>query len=112
MSAEVIPRFRLVKCPICHSILPEPGGCDVYQCGGCRTDLKGFSCAKNDVADEEYDDVDCDVAVVLVTWHVTCLVFFLYRCVGRVKTEHDAWTVLVLPVPEAARAGAWTGGWP
>ncbi|GAB4857512.1 hypothetical protein Ancab_015420 [Ancistrocladus abbreviatus] len=26
---------RLVRCPKCESLLPEPPGCLVYECGGC-----------------------------------------------------------------------------
>uniref|UniRef100_A0A453I5V5 Enhanced disease resistance 4-like N-terminal domain-containing protein n=1 Tax=Aegilops tauschii subsp. strangulata TaxID=200361 RepID=A0A453I5V5_AEGTS len=33
--------FRLVRCPKCLNILPEPANVSVYQCGGCNTTLRG-----------------------------------------------------------------------
>lgn len=32
---------RRVRCPRCHSVLEEPAGAPVYQCGGCGTSLRG-----------------------------------------------------------------------
>lgn len=32
--------FRLVRCPKCLNILPEPANVSVYQCGGCNTTLR------------------------------------------------------------------------
>ncbi|KAF7053938.1 hypothetical protein CFC21_061738 [Triticum aestivum] len=32
--------FRLVRCPKCLNILPEPANDSVYQCGGCNTTLR------------------------------------------------------------------------
>lgn len=32
--------FRLVRCPKCLNILPEPPNVSVYQCGGCNTTLR------------------------------------------------------------------------
>jgi ribosomal protein L37AE/L43A len=32
---------RHVRCPKCHSVLQEPAGVPVYQCGGCGTSLRG-----------------------------------------------------------------------
>uniref|UniRef100_A0ACD5YYP3 Uncharacterized protein n=1 Tax=Avena sativa TaxID=4498 RepID=A0ACD5YYP3_AVESA len=31
---------RHVRCPKCHSVLQEPAGVPVYQCGGCGTSLR------------------------------------------------------------------------
>jgi len=33
--------LRLVKCPRCARILPEPEQVSVYACGGCDTVLQG-----------------------------------------------------------------------
>jgi ribosomal protein L37AE/L43A len=41
MSDKVVTKIRIVKCPKCRNLLPEPQGYDVYKCGGCGTDLKG-----------------------------------------------------------------------
>ncbi|XP_019460671.1 PREDICTED: protein ENHANCED DISEASE RESISTANCE 4-like isoform X2 [Lupinus angustifolius] len=35
MSAEPSPKPRLVLCPKCRKVLPEPPDVDLYQCGGC-----------------------------------------------------------------------------
>ncbi|KAE9605960.1 hypothetical protein Lal_00024600 [Lupinus albus] len=35
MSAESSPKPRLVLCPKCRKVLPEPPDVDLYQCGGC-----------------------------------------------------------------------------
>uniref|UniRef100_A0ACD5YP68 Uncharacterized protein n=1 Tax=Avena sativa TaxID=4498 RepID=A0ACD5YP68_AVESA len=32
--------FRLVRCPKCLNVLPEPANVSVYQCGGCNTTLR------------------------------------------------------------------------
>ncbi|PNX99603.1 hypothetical protein L195_g026462 [Trifolium pratense] len=40
MSGKVVTKIRIVKCPKCRNLLPEPQGYDVYKCGGCGTDLK------------------------------------------------------------------------
>uniref|UniRef100_A0ACD5X2J2 Uncharacterized protein n=3 Tax=Avena sativa TaxID=4498 RepID=A0ACD5X2J2_AVESA len=32
--------FRLVRCPKCLNVLPEPANVSVYQCGGCKTTLR------------------------------------------------------------------------
>lgn len=33
--------IRLVRCPKCDKVLPEPTVYTVYQCGGCGAILKG-----------------------------------------------------------------------
>ncbi|KAK7275889.1 hypothetical protein RIF29_17015 [Crotalaria pallida] len=40
MSGESAPKPRLVLCPRCRQLLPEPPDVDVYQCGGCGTTLQ------------------------------------------------------------------------
>ncbi|KAJ1429824.1 putative zinc-ribbon domain, plant [Sesbania bispinosa] len=40
MSGEVVPEIRVVRCPKCKLLLPEPQGCDLYKCGGCGITLK------------------------------------------------------------------------
>jgi len=41
MSGKVVTKIRIVKCPKCRQLLPEPQGYSVYKCGGCGTDLQG-----------------------------------------------------------------------
>ncbi|KAL1191593.1 Extra-large guanine nucleotide-binding protein 1 [Cardamine amara subsp. amara] len=41
--AESTIQVRLVRCPKCKNLLPEPKDCNFFQCGGCGTVL----CAKN-----------------------------------------------------------------
>uniref|UniRef100_A0A0D9VTP9 Uncharacterized protein n=1 Tax=Leersia perrieri TaxID=77586 RepID=A0A0D9VTP9_9ORYZ len=33
-------RLRLVRCPKCYNVLPEPPNASVYMCGGCNTILR------------------------------------------------------------------------
>lgn len=40
MSGKVVTKIRIVKCPKCRQLLPEPQGYSVYKCGGCGTDLQ------------------------------------------------------------------------
>ncbi|KAJ1387524.1 hypothetical protein SESBI_39928 [Sesbania bispinosa] len=40
MSGEVVPEIRVVRCPKCKLLLPEPPGCDLYRCGGCGITLE------------------------------------------------------------------------
>lgn len=35
-------KVRVVRCPRCQNLLPEPSGLPVYQCGGCGIVLKGM----------------------------------------------------------------------
>ncbi|KAL3499250.1 hypothetical protein ACH5RR_038343 [Cinchona calisaya] len=37
---EETSKVRLVRCPKCENVLPEPPGCSVYQCGGCGAVLR------------------------------------------------------------------------
>lgn len=37
--------FRLVRCPNCLNVLPEPHNVTVYRCGGCGTTLRAKICA-------------------------------------------------------------------
>ncbi|TXG49959.1 hypothetical protein EZV62_025834 [Acer yangbiense] len=39
METRSSVKLRLVRCPKCRLILPEPAGVPVYQCGGCSTVL-------------------------------------------------------------------------
>lgn len=41
MSDKVVPKLRVVRCPKCNQLLPEPPGYELYKCGGCGTLLKG-----------------------------------------------------------------------
>ncbi|CAK9324816.1 unnamed protein product [Citrullus colocynthis] len=36
-------KVRVVRCPRCENLLPEPSGLPVYQCGGCGTVLRAKS---------------------------------------------------------------------
>ncbi|KAG2290673.1 hypothetical protein Bca52824_050277 [Brassica carinata] len=49
--AESTIEVKLVRCPKCKNLLPEPKDCSFFQCGGCGTVL----CAKN--KDREADPV-------------------------------------------------------
>ncbi|KAF7049071.1 hypothetical protein CFC21_057680 [Triticum aestivum] len=40
MASANTSGFRLVRCPKCLNILPEPANVSVYQCGGCNTTLR------------------------------------------------------------------------
>lgn len=40
MASANTGAFRLVRCPKCLNILPEPANVSVYQCGGCNTTLR------------------------------------------------------------------------
>ncbi|CAH2057740.1 unnamed protein product [Thlaspi arvense] len=46
--AESTLEVKLVRCPKCKNLLPEPKDCSFFQCGGCGTVL----CAKNKGRDE------------------------------------------------------------
>lgn len=39
--AEEAPKIRLVRCPKCGNVLPEPPNHSVYLCGGCHAVLRG-----------------------------------------------------------------------
>ncbi|XP_010518311.1 PREDICTED: uncharacterized protein LOC104793613 [Camelina sativa] len=52
--AESTIQLRLVRCPKCKNLLPEPKDCSFFQCGGCGTVL----CAKN--KDREADLVSVE----------------------------------------------------
>ncbi|KAK4766280.1 hypothetical protein SAY87_007922 [Trapa incisa] len=41
MTNEMATKVRLVKCPKCSKLLPEPAGVPIYSCGGCGTILQG-----------------------------------------------------------------------
>lgn len=41
MANQQHPKARLVKCPKCARILPEPKHVPLYTCGGCGTILQG-----------------------------------------------------------------------
>ncbi|CAA7016862.1 unnamed protein product [Microthlaspi erraticum] len=51
MAESSTIEVRLVRCPKCKNLLPEPKDCSFFQCGGCGTIL----CAKN--KDREADPV-------------------------------------------------------
>ncbi|OWM69861.1 hypothetical protein CDL15_Pgr025710 [Punica granatum] len=40
MTNEMTPKVRLVKCPKCRKLLPEPAGAPIYSCGGCGAILR------------------------------------------------------------------------
>ncbi|KAK4750132.1 hypothetical protein SAY87_027581 [Trapa incisa] len=40
MTNEMAPKVRLVKCPKCRKLLPEPAGVPIYSCGGCGAILR------------------------------------------------------------------------
>ncbi|KAK4777217.1 hypothetical protein SAY86_005905 [Trapa natans] len=40
MTNEMATKVRLVKCPKCSKLLPEPAGVPIYSCGGCGTILQ------------------------------------------------------------------------
>ncbi|EOA28725.1 hypothetical protein CARUB_v10024953mg [Capsella rubella] len=54
MATESTVQLRLVRCPKCKNLLPEPKDCSFFQCGGCGTVL----CAKN--KDREADLVSVE----------------------------------------------------
>ncbi|OEL14852.1 hypothetical protein BAE44_0024132 [Dichanthelium oligosanthes] len=39
--------YRLVRCPKCLNVLPEPPNVAVYRCGGCSTTLRAKICGSN-----------------------------------------------------------------
>ncbi|CAM0873056.1 unnamed protein product [Alopecurus aequalis] len=48
--------FRLVRCPKCLNILPEPANVSVYQCGGCNTTLRAKVRAGNAQTKQDRQD--------------------------------------------------------
>ncbi|XP_038895484.1 protein ENHANCED DISEASE RESISTANCE 4-like isoform X2 [Benincasa hispida] len=43
LSLSLQIKVRVVRCPRCENLLPEPSGLPVYQCGGCGTVLRAKS---------------------------------------------------------------------
>lgn len=41
MDSGSTHKVRLVRCPKCRQLLPEPADVEVYKCGGCSTVLQG-----------------------------------------------------------------------
>ncbi|GAB4857502.1 hypothetical protein Ancab_015410 [Ancistrocladus abbreviatus] len=55
--SEVAKEQRIVRCPKCKGLLPEPPECSVYECGGCGTLLraKRKSCLSDGVSEKSVD---------------------------------------------------------
>ncbi|XP_056164938.1 protein ENHANCED DISEASE RESISTANCE 4-like [Syzygium oleosum] len=44
MTTGTTRKVRIVKCPKCWQLLPEPANISVYQCGGCSAVLRAKNC--------------------------------------------------------------------
>ncbi|XP_027339332.1 protein ENHANCED DISEASE RESISTANCE 4-like [Abrus precatorius] len=68
MSGELVPKLRVVRCPKCQLLLPEPPGCVLYKCGECGTTLqakKRTSVSMN--SESSIQDIDAAPRNVLKT---------------------------------------------
>ncbi|CAL4914256.1 unnamed protein product [Urochloa decumbens] len=94
--------YRLVRCPKCLNILPEPPNVTVYECGGCGTTLRAKIRATNGqhVAKKQVrqDSDNCSVATAVSNGappqtkdHASTEITMDTSCITEApSTEHDS----------------------